>query len=162
MSFCAPSAPFSCPCVPGDLPFKMRFIEYFFLPKENVSRFRCIFCTSLDVCLCVRIYNPETYIPGLFVCLFLGASFYSSNCVIRYQIQMSLPFLQLILSSAPHASMIHSIAKLLSGMSQTVTEARGHRSHSLPFLWEWAVYSGFASLGHGIHQTSYGSQGVPS
>lgn len=34
----------ACPCSPGNVPFKMRFTEPFFLPKENFSSFHFVVC----------------------------------------------------------------------------------------------------------------------
>lgn len=58
----------ACPCSPESLPFRMRFIEYFFLPKENFSSFHCIIC-ALPRCL--PLLPNLQFSPSLFVHLFV-------------------------------------------------------------------------------------------
>lgn len=109
----------ACPCFPGNLPFKMRFIEYFFLPKENLVVFTVLSVLHLDACLCFHIYNSPLFFcfsASLFVswCLFLFICFardykllqgYRHNqlyCVLTNQIQITLFFLWLILFHQLH------------------------------------------------------------
>lgn len=58
----------ACPSFPGNLPFRMRFIEYFFLPKENFSSFHCVICASPR---CLPLLPNLQFSPSLFVRLFV-------------------------------------------------------------------------------------------
>jgi hypothetical protein len=65
-----------CPCFLGNLPFKMRFVEYFNLPKRTLVVFMVLSVLHRDACLGGFTILHLFVCP--LVCLFLGASFYSS------------------------------------------------------------------------------------